>query len=133
MWDQHKEDEEDLVHFISNCKKLEGIRNYELLDKNTNNSEERMRKLLYRDNRCWEVGKMIKDLWDQRRKLLKEIEKEKVSSMQINSIPNRQNDSGSLVDNIQRSSGSGPLTITTQGCNNRRSKNKNLSKGRRTL
>ena len=76
---------------------------------------------------------MIKDLWDQRRKLLKEIEKEKVSSMQINSIPNRQNDSGSLVDNIQRSSGSGPLTITTQGCNNIRLKNRSLSKGRITL
>jgi len=115
-----KEENEDLVHFISKCRKLEGIRDYELLDKNISNSEDRMRKLLYRDNRCWDVGRMIKDLWDQRRKLLKEIEK--VSSMQINSIPNRQNDSGSSVDNIQRSSGSGSLTLTTQGCKNIRTK-----------
>ena len=123
-----KEDE-DLVHFISNCKKLEGVRNYELLDKNINNSEERMRKFLYRDNRCWEVGKMIKDLWDQRRKILKEMEKEKISSMQKDNSPNGQNDSGSRIDNVQRSSGSGPLTLTTQGCHSIRQKNRSLSKG----
>ena len=123
-----KEEDEDLVHFISNCKKLEGVRNYELLDKNINNSEERMRKFLYRDNRCWEVGKMIKDLWDQRRKILKEMEKEKISSMQKDNSPNGQNDSGSRIDNVQRSS-SGPLTLTTQGCHNIKQKNRSLSKG----
>ena len=88
-----------------------------------------MRKLLYIDNRCWEVRKMIKDLWDQRRKILKEIEEEKVSSMQMNNLSNGQNDSGSIVDNIQRSSGSGPQILTTQGCNSIRPKNRSLSKG----
>ena len=102
---------------------------YELLDKNINNSEERMRKLLYRDNRCWEVGKMIKDLWDQRRKILKEMKKEKVSSKQKENLSNGKNDSGSKLDNVQRSSGSGPLTLTTQGCNSIRPKNRSLSKG----
>ena len=91
-----KEENEDLVHFISKCRKLEGIRDYELLDKNISNPEDRMRKLLYRDNRCYEVGRMVKDLWDQRRKLLNEI-----SSMQINSIPNRINDPGPSTNNIQ--------------------------------
>ena len=69
------EEEEDLVHFISRCEKLEPVRDYNLLDKNIRDPEERMRKLLYRDNRCWKVGKLIKDLWDLRRKLLKEIGK----------------------------------------------------------
>ena len=72
---------------------------------------------------------MIKDLWDQRRKILKEIEKEKVSSMQMNNLSNGQNDSGSIVDNIQRSNGSRPQTLTTQGFNSIRPKNRSLSKG----
>ena len=65
---------------------------------------------------------MIKDLWDQRRKILKEMEKEKISSMQKDNSPNGKNDSGSRIDNVQRSSGSGPLTQTTQGCNRIRPK-----------
>ena len=123
------EEEEDLVHFVSNCKKLEAVRNYEILDKNTNNSEERMRKLLYRDDRCWEVGKMIKDLWDLRRKILKELEKVKLSSKQKKDSNTGHNDSGSDVNNVQRISGSGPLTQTTQGCDNIRPKIRSLSKG----
>ena len=68
------EETEDLVHFIAKCKKLEEIRNYELLDNNIINPEDRMRKLLFRNNRCYEVGKMIKELWTQRRKLLKIVQ-----------------------------------------------------------
>merc|ERR1712055_1273000 len=69
------EEDEDLVHFISKCKKLEQIRDYNLLDKNISNPEDRMRTLLFRDDRSWKIGKLIRDLWDLRRKLLKEIEK----------------------------------------------------------
>merc|ERR1712179_755110 len=69
------EEEEDLVHFISICKKLESVKDYNLLDRNIREPEDRMRKLLYRDDRSWRVGKQIKDLWELRRKLLKEIEK----------------------------------------------------------
>ena len=69
-----EEEEEDLVHFVSKCKKLEPIRDYNLLDQNTSDPEERMRKLLFRDERCWEVGKLIKDLWDLRSELLNKLE-----------------------------------------------------------
>ena len=55
---------EDLVHFIAKCKKLEEIRDYELLDNNIIDPEDRMRKLLFRINRCYEVGKMIKRTLD---------------------------------------------------------------------
>ena len=65
-----KEENEDIVYFLTKCRRLEDIRDYELLDRDINNYEEIMRKLLFRDNRCYEVGKMVKDLWIQRRKLL---------------------------------------------------------------
>ena len=35
-----KEDKEDIVHFIIDCKKLEDSRNYNLIDKNIQSSEE---------------------------------------------------------------------------------------------
>ena len=34
-----------------------------------------MRTLLFRDDRSLKIGKLIRDLWDLRRKLLKETEK----------------------------------------------------------
>ena len=64
-----KEGIEDIVHFIIDCKKLERIRNYNLIDKDIQNSEEKMRKLLFRDNRFQEIGKMIKNLWIERSKI----------------------------------------------------------------
>jgi len=88
------EEDEDLVHFISKCKKLEQVRDYNLLDRNISDPEDRMRILLYRDDRSWRVGKLIRDLWDLRRKLLKEIEK-----------PTRG-----------RNKGLRPPVLTTQGC-----------------
>ena len=118
-----EEEEEDLVHFVSKCKKLETIRDYNLLDKNTSDPEERMRKLLYRDERSWEVGKMIKDLWDLRRELLKKLEKVtkvKLSSKPKKNTKNGYNDSGSDMNKIQGNSGSGPQVLTTQGCNGQR-------------
>ena len=57
-----KEGNEDIVHFIIDCKRLEKVRNYHLIDKNIQCSEEKMRKLLFRDNRFQEIGKMIKNL-----------------------------------------------------------------------
>ena len=65
-----KEGNEDIVHFIIDCKRLEKGRNYDLIDKNIQCSEEKMRKLLFRDNRFQEIGKMIKNLWTERRKIL---------------------------------------------------------------
>merc|ERR1712179_881214 len=94
------EEDEDLVHFISKCSKLEQIRDYNLLDRNISNPEDRMRTLLFRDNRSWKIGKLIRDLWDLRRKLLKELEK-----------PTRGRNRGPRFP-----------VLTTQGCNDIRPK-----------
>ena len=132
-----KEEEEDLVHFISKCKKLESKRNYNLLDKNTEDPEERMRKLLFRDERHQEIGKQIKDLWDLRRELMKKLNKDLDKKLNVKPIQKNQasgakadkptnrcrkktqkgdNDSGSIVDTTQGCNGSGPMIFTTQGC-----------------
>ena len=63
------EETEDLVHFLTKCNKLEEKRNYNLLDKKETDPEDRMRKLLFRNNRCYEVGKMIKRTLDPEKKL----------------------------------------------------------------
>ena len=63
------EEKEDITHFIIKCKKLETGRDYRVIDKNIRNPEERLRKLLYRNKKYQEVGKMIKDLWTLRRDL----------------------------------------------------------------
>ena len=106
-----------------NVKKLESVRDYNLLDRNISDPEDRMRKLLYGDDRSWRVGKLIKDLWDLRRKLLKSIEK---STRVAQSRKTRKTtkcgntDSGSGKDKIQGNRSSGPLVLTTQGCNGTR-------------
>ena len=51
---------EDIVHFIIKCEKLKNKRDYKLIDKNTQNPEERLRKLLFKNGKHQEVGKMIK-------------------------------------------------------------------------
>ena len=78
-----KECNEDIVHFIIDCKKLEKFRNYDLIDKNLQSSEERIRKLLFRDNRFQEIGKIIKNLWTEREKIL-ETNKKKHQSKLVN-------------------------------------------------
>ena len=70
-----KEDKEDIVHFIIDCKKLEKCRNYNLIDKNIQNSEEKMRKLLFRNKKHQEIGQMIKELWIERKEILDSIKK----------------------------------------------------------
>ena len=64
------EEKEDLVHFIIKCKSLEIKRNYNLINKETVEHEERMRELLYRNKNHSEVGKMIKNLCDMRKNIL---------------------------------------------------------------
>ena len=58
------EETEDIVHFLTRCKKLEEKRDYNLLDRNITDSEDRMRILLFRNKKCYEVGKMIKRTLD---------------------------------------------------------------------
>ena len=65
-----REGTEDTVHFIIDCRKLENFRDYNLINRNITNSEERMRTLLFRDERYQEIGKMIKKIWDERKNIL---------------------------------------------------------------
>merc|ERR1712179_702607 len=67
-----EKEEEDIVHFTIKCEKLEGKRNYELINKELIDPEERMRALLFRNENHQEVGRMIKELWDLRGKMLKD-------------------------------------------------------------
>jgi len=67
-----EKEEEDIVHFTIKCGKLEGKRNYELINKELTDPEERMRALLFRNENHQEVGRMIKALWDLRGKMLKD-------------------------------------------------------------
>merc|ERR1712090_84472 len=46
-----EEEVKDIVHFTTKCKKLEKVRNYDLLDKDIEDPEERMRTLLFRNER----------------------------------------------------------------------------------
>merc|ERR1712179_600560 len=67
-----EKEEEDIVHFTIKCGKLEGKRNYDLINKELRDPEERMRALLFRNENHQEVGRMIKALWDVRGKMLKD-------------------------------------------------------------
>merc|ERR1712179_48913 len=67
-----EKEEEDIVHFTIKCGKLEGKRNYDLINKELIDPEERMRALLFRNENHQEVGRMIKELWDLRGKMLKD-------------------------------------------------------------
>ena len=64
---------------------MEQKRDYDLLDKRIRDPEERMRKLLFRDERRQSIGKLIRDLWNHRKQLLKELEKR--GSRSISSQP----------------------------------------------
>ena len=65
-----RESKEDIVHFTIDCKKLEKVRNYNLIDNELNSSEEKMKTLLFRNSNFQEIGYMIKKLWEERRELL---------------------------------------------------------------
>merc|ERR1712179_397300 len=70
-----EEEEEDIIHFTIKCEKLEQKRNYNLIDKNIVDPEERMRVLLFRNEDRQGVNRMIKVMWDTRGLLLKERER----------------------------------------------------------
>ena len=86
------EEKEDLVHFIIKCKSLEPKRNYNLIDKDIDDPEERMRKLLYRNEKHQEIGRLIKNLWSLRRELINNLVTE----------PNKNTSSGGLAVNQDR-------------------------------
>ena len=69
-----KEETENIVHFIVNCKKLEEKRDYKIINKNIRNPEERMRILLIRNANFQAISRVLNDLWELRKKMLKQIE-----------------------------------------------------------
>ena len=75
-----QEEIEDITHFTIKCKKLESKRNDEIIDKNIKDPEERMRALLFRNKDYLSVGKMLRDLWDLRNRLIKQKEIERTNT-----------------------------------------------------
>ena len=61
------EKDEDIVHFLMDCKKLETIRNYDLINNDISSSEHRMGYLLFKNERHQEIGEMIKKTMDQKK------------------------------------------------------------------
>merc|ERR1712055_12237 len=93
-----------LTMLLMSCEKLEEARNTDLLDRGIGNPEEAMRKLLFREERKQEVGKMIRNLWESRKKQLKEKE-------------------GNTTDTCPQGAG-----VTTHGCNSSRKRKKKKAK-----
>ena len=116
------EEKEDLVHFIVKCKSLETKRNYNLIEKDISDPEERMRKLLYRNEKHQEIGRQIKNLWNLRRELMDKLVKDPnkntpTSGMNVNqdrNPPHKRIDTGQMGNSSQ-----GGL-VTGQGKNHHR-------------
>ena len=52
------------------CPALEAVRDYDLIKRTGESSQERMIELLFRTERYQEVGCLVRKLWQRRRKLL---------------------------------------------------------------
>ena len=76
------EGEEDLTHFLINCKALEGRRDYNLLDGGIEDPEQRLIKLLFEQEDHQGVGRMIKGLWFRRKSILENREKMEKNSIE---------------------------------------------------
>ena len=77
------------------CPALEGKRNYGIIDKRIQDPEERMIELLFRQKRYQEVGKMIKNLWNRRKAILKYREEENNKTRIMNdSVTSTSSDPG---------------------------------------
>ena len=63
-----QEEKEDIVHFTTKFKKLEEIRDYDIIDRSIREPEERMRVLLFRNQNHTLVGRLIRRLWDLRKR-----------------------------------------------------------------
>ena len=74
-----KTTEENIVHFLMDCPALEVVRDYDLMKRTGENSQDRMIELLFRTDRFQEVGSLVRKLWQRRHKLLTYI-KERESS-----------------------------------------------------
>ena len=84
-----RQGEEDIVHFIVECKALEGKRDYNLLDRNVEDPRQRMIKLLFRQGDYQGVGRMIRTLWFRRKSIIKNREEWEKERRKREPIPTR--------------------------------------------
>ena len=117
-----RKSEENIVHFTIDCEKLEKIRNYNLIDSRLDNSEEKMRTLLFRNSNFQEIGYMLKKLWEERRNLL-EIYKSR--SKKMDQDPSRHRNTAQQREKCRSDPGPG-----RGGCAYPKQKYRNLSVGR---
>merc|ERR1712121_417601 len=64
-------EEEDLLHFMLKCPRLEKKRNKKILNDEIEEPEEKLTYFLFKQKNHQEKGKMIKDMWYLRRSILK--------------------------------------------------------------
>ena len=79
-----KLEEEDLLHFMIECPALERRRNYEIIDNDIQEPEDRMIQCLFKQEKFQETGKMVKEMWYTRRNILKYEEDIKKKGRPIN-------------------------------------------------
>ena len=63
------EEVEDIVHFLIKCEKLEEKREDRLIDGTTQDPVEKLRRLLFENEKYQETGRMIKNLWILRKSM----------------------------------------------------------------
>ena len=79
--------DEDIVHFLVECKSLEGKRDYNLLDRDIEDPEQRMIELLFRQEDHQGVGRMVKELWYRRKAIIKNKERMEIERKKRETIP----------------------------------------------
>ena len=69
-----KRGDEDLLHFVIECPRLEDKRNYEIIDKNIANLGKRLIHCLFKQKKYQETGKMLKSMWYKRKYIIEHNE-----------------------------------------------------------
>ena len=90
------EEIEDIIHFIAKCKSLESKRNYNIINKEIVDHEERTKDVLYRNKNHNDIGIMIKIMWESRKNII-ELQKKSGFDNQ------RNNQAKGLQSNIRLS------------------------------
>ena len=61
--------EEDLVHFLIKCSKLEEKRDPRIMEGAQMNAEDKTIQILFRNKNHQEIAKMIKNMWNLRKRM----------------------------------------------------------------
>jgi len=72
-----KNEDEDLLHFVIECPKLENKRNYEIIDRDITEPGKRLVHCLFKQKKYQETGKMLKSMWHTRKYIIEQGEKRK--------------------------------------------------------